>query len=208
MSSRNQYFYKGILTGLILLALPAMALQQPQFKDPGNPNSLELGDDLKAAIKKQAPRFIPLQSANFLRVIPGYFSDAENETPQAIVGDFNGDKIQDAILLGLVKSKDPQESQPFKVQAMLYQSSKKDYRPVLIEEWGLKIHRRNSLDEAYQQLNNFNIYLRTLSNHEKRSHWIPKDREAFIIEVDRGPTRVMQFTGRSVEAVEVKRSNP
>lgn len=81
----------------LLFALLMSAYASPRIES-GRPL---LGADVEAALAKADPQFKIFTPDDFLPSVRQSFADAPaDETPMAIVGDFNGDRRQDIVVMG------------------------------------------------------------------------------------------------------------
>lgn len=93
---------RTFLTSLILISgWAAAAPAEPKIvpvKD--NVGIVELGFAVNEALHSFDPEFKLLELSQFIPAMKDMFIDAPNETPMAVVADFNGDSAQDVVVMG------------------------------------------------------------------------------------------------------------
>lgn len=154
----------AVTLGMIFLPSMGFALEEPSIVKSGGEMSLNMGADISKALKSYDSVFRPLRSDQFRQPVVDLYAEDKRAVPGALINDFNGDKINDLLLLG-TSEKDGKA----KVKAVLFVSSGDHYLPRLVEFWESNryltwVETRSGAKE----IRNWHMYFKVLLESEKK----------------------------------------
>lgn len=88
------------LAVVLLISNPAFALIEPKIKVLSGKYAFEPGAEVSAALKKYDSTFKIWKDEDFSNEVKKFYKPSKNQMLAGVVADFNGDKIQDAVLMG------------------------------------------------------------------------------------------------------------
>lgn len=179
--------YKLLLLSVLFFSWSSEAklAATPGLINTKKTKSVVFGKEIERIIKKERPGFSPLKISVFKNEVIGLFKGSKNNIPMAVVGDFNGDKINDLVVLGKNKKN-------FELLAFL--SEKSTFKLVPVAQWTMK----NFLKAFYYEKK----IVRYLSFVPKSKVKKPKNykNDLFQIETYLGFTELFFFDGKKFQS--------
>lgn len=164
--------YKWMVLFVVLAGLQAGAETRPTRSDvldhqnkridpvvinTGSEQSVKPGLHVMNSIRQKDSTFRVLEKANFNSDVLSYYGTEKNQLPQAIVGDFNNDGLQDTVLMGL------SQSNRVVVYAAMATRDPNKYDIKLVQTWPAKDRQVNmwrNMGRGHFKLTNWPYQLR------------------------------------------------